>query len=165
MSRGRLKRHVVSKQDSRALIADIEKGTGLHLDLPKSAQVEVVEPDEETKFVTVDGRFVFLEKDGSFLPFVGSPALTDLLPSVRIDDGAVKYIVKGADVMRPGIVKYDEWGEAGKLVVVRDDSKGRALAIGRTLVGSGEMAGLQKGNCVKNLHHAGDRFWHSHKAI
>jgi malignant T-cell-amplified sequence len=159
-----LKRHVVSKHDSRALIAEIEKGTGLHLDVPHSAQVEVVEPDEESKFVTVDGRYVFIDQGGSFLPFVGSKALTDLLPSVRIDDGAVKYILKGADVMRPGITAYDEWGEAGRMVVVKDN-KGRALAIGRTLVGSGEMQGMQKGNCVKSVHHAGDRFWHSHKSI
>lgn len=160
-----MKRHVVSKHDSRALIAEIEKGTGLHLDVSHSSQVEVVEPDEESKFVTVDGRYVFIDQGGSFLPFVGSKALTDLLPSVRIDDGAVKYILKGADVMRPGIVGYDEWGEAGRMVVIRDNSKGRALAIGRALVGSSEMAGMQKGNCVKSLHHAGDRFWQSHKGI
>ena len=28
-----------------------------------------------------------------------------------------------------------------------------------------EMADLKKGNCVKNLHHAGDRFWNAYKKI
>ena len=45
----------------------------------------------------------------------------------------MKYILKGADVMRPGIVKYDEWGEKDALVVVRDEKKGRGLAVGRAL--------------------------------
>ena len=96
---------------------------------------------------------------------VGSADAVGLFPSVSIDEGAVKYIIKGADVMRPGISKYDEWGEAGKLVVVREDKKGRAAAVGRTVVSSTEMAALKKGNCIRNLHHAGDRFWDAHKTI
>ena len=77
----------------------------------------------------------------------------------------MKYIIKGADVMRPGITKYDEWGDAGKLVVVREEKKGRAAAVGKAAVSSVEMAELKKGNCVKNLHHAGDKFWNAYKTI
>jgi len=132
--------------------------------------VEILEPDEETKFVVIDERFTFVSKgDGtagsSYLPFVGSAEAVGLFPSVSIDEGAVKYIIKGADVMRPGISKYDDWGEAGKLVVVREDKKGRAAAVGRTAVSSSEMAELKKGNCIRNLHHAGDRYWNAYKTI
>jgi predicted RNA-binding protein (TIGR00451 family) len=67
--------------------------------------------------------------------------------------------------MRPGIVKYDEWGEAGKLVVVRESKKGRAVAVGKAAVASSEMAALKKGNCVKNLHHAGDKYWNAYRTI
>jgi malignant T-cell-amplified sequence len=170
-----LKRQVVSKHDSRDLIAKVEESTGVHLDVARSAQVEILEPDDETKFVIIDDRFTFLSKgktpaegggDGSeYLPYVGSKDVVGLFPSVFIDEGAVKYIIKGADVMRPGISKYDEWGDVGKLVVVREDKKGRAAAIGRTSVTSSAMAELKKGNCVSNLHHAGDRFWTAYKKI
>ena len=30
---------------------------------------------------------------------------------------------------------------------------------------SSEMAELKKGNCIKNLHHFGDRFWNAYKKI
>jgi PUA domain protein len=162
-----LKRQVVSKHDSRELIGEIERSTGVHLEVPRSAQVEILEPDEETKFVIIDGRFTFVSggPGGGYLPYVGSADAVGLFPSVSIDEGAVKYIIKGADVMRPGISKYDDWGDAGKLVVVREDQKGRAAAVGRTAVASSEMAELKKGNCVKNLHHAGDKFWNSYKKI
>jgi PUA domain protein len=163
-----LKRQVVSKHDSRELIAEIERSAGIRLEVPRSAQVEILEPDEESKFVIIDGRFTFVRggaEGGGYLPFVGSAEAVDLFPSVTIDEGALKYIIKGADVMRPGISKYDDWGEAGKLVVVREDKKGRAAAVGRTAVASSEMAELKKGNCVKNLHHAGDRFWNAYKKI
>lgn len=161
-----MKRQVVSKHDSRELIAEVERSTGVHLEVGRSAQVEILEPDEETKFVKIDGRFTFVSgKEGGYLPFVGSAEAVGLFPSVTIDEGALKYIIKGADVMRPGITKYDDWGEAGKLVVVREGKKGRAAAVGRTAVASSEMADLKKGNCVKNIHHAGDRFWDAYRTI
>jgi malignant T-cell-amplified sequence len=171
-----MKRQVISKHDSRDLIAEIQRDTGAHLEVPNSAQVEVLEPDEESKFVIVDGKYAFIDngaKDEAgaegeakkYLPFIGSSQVADLFPSVTIDDGALKYIIKGADVMRPGITKYDAWGEAGKLVVVREGKKGRAIAVGRATVPSSEMADLKKGNCVKNLHHLGDRFWNAYKKI
>jgi PUA domain protein len=162
-----LKRQVVSKHDSRDLIAEVERSAGIHLDVARSAQVEILEPGDETKFVIIDGKFTFVSggTGGGYLPFVGSPEAVALFPSVTIDEGALKYIIKGADVMRPGISKYDEWGEAGRLVVVREDKKGRAAAVGRTSVASSEMAELKKGNCVKNLHHAGDKFWSAYKTI
>ena len=81
--------------------------------MPRSAQVEILEPDDESKFVIIDGRFTFVSGGarGGYLPFVGSAEAVGLLPSVTIDEGAMKYIIKGADVMRPGISRYDEWGE------------------------------------------------------
>jgi malignant T-cell-amplified sequence len=160
-----LKRHVVSKHESREMIEKLQASSGITLDVSRSSQVEFIEPEEGVRFIVVDGVYTFVEAEGEYIPFVGSQRLVDLLPSVRVDDGALKYILNGADVMRPGIVKFDDWGEKGRLVVVRDDKKGRGLAVGRALVPSSEMSGITKGMCVKNLHRAGDRFWMSHKAI
>jgi malignant T-cell-amplified sequence len=158
-----LKRHFASKHDSRDYIEKAQLSTGLALDVRRSAQVEIIEPDEGVRFVVVDGRFTFVEIEGSILPFVGSKPLMGLLPSVYIDEGAVKYILKGADVMRPGISKFDDWGDKEKLVVIRDQGRDRGLAVGRSLVPSSEMAGMSKGICVKNLQYAGDRVWESYK--
>jgi PUA domain protein len=165
-----LKRQVASKHDSRDYIERIQSSCDIQLDISRSAQVEIIEPEDGVKFVIVDGKYTFVEQGApggpaKFIPFVGSPSVLELFPSARIDDGAIKYIIKGADVMRPGILKYDEWGAKDRLVVVRDDAKGRGLAVGRTMVGSQEMAGLKKGNCIKNLHHAGDRIWDSYRKI
>lgn len=160
-----MKRQVASKHDSRDYIDRIQSACRIQLDVPRSAQVDIIEPEDGATFLVVDGRYTFVKQGESFVPYVGSQAVLDLLPSARIDDGAIKYILKGADVMRPGIVKYDEWGEKDRLVVVRDDAKGRGLAVGLSLVGSSDMPTLTKGMCIKNLHHAGDRFWTSYKKI
>ncbi|TLY17021.1 MAG: RNA-binding protein, partial [Thaumarchaeota archaeon] len=68
-------------------------------------------------------------------------------------------------VMRPGIRTFDEWGEAGRLVVVREEKKGRGISVGRSLLSSSEMARVQKGPSLKNLHYVGDRFWNLYKLV
>ena len=77
-----MKRQVVSKHDSRDLIAEVERSSGIHLEVPRSAQVEILEPDDGSKFVIVDGRFTFVNagEGGSYIPFVGSAEAVGLLP-------------------------------------------------------------------------------------
>ncbi len=159
-----MKKWISSKHDSREIIEKIQTSMSINLDLSKSAQVENFEPEGGARFVIVDEKFVFASNDDGFVPYIGCQPLVDLLPAVRIDDGAVKFIVNGADVMRPGVVSYDDWGDASRLVVIKE-SKGRGVAVGRTLIKSGEMPAMGKGVCVKNLHHVGDRYWTLYKQI
>lgn len=159
-----MKKWISSKHDSREIIEKIQTSLSISLDLSKSAQVENFEPEEGARFVIVDEKFVFAGKDDGFVPYIGCQPLVDLFPAVRIDDGAVKFIINGADVMRPGVVSYDDWGDASRLVVIRE-SKGRGVAVGRTLIMSGEMPAMGKGVCVKNLHHVGDRYWTLYRQI
>jgi len=160
-----LKRYFVSKHESRDYIEKVQASCGLDLGVPRSAQVELIQPDDTARFLVVDGKYTFVESGSELFPFVGSRSLTSMLPSVYIDEGAVRFILKGADVMRPGILRYDEWGDKGRLVIVRDAGKERALAIGRALMTSAEMASATKGISLKNLHYAGDRVWDSYKRI
>ena len=160
-----MRRQFASKHDSRDYIDLVQKTVGVDLGVTRSSQVEIVEPQPDIKFLVVDGRHTFVEKDGATVPFVGSQQTLALLPSAYIDDGAIKFILKGADVMRPGIVRFDDWGAKDALVVIRDNSKGRGLAVGRATVASAEMAGMSKGVSIKSLHHAGDVYWESYKLI
>ena len=75
--------------------------------------------------------------------------------------GAIPYVCNGADVMAPGIKEIKGEFEEGDLVVVRDVEHGKALAIGKALVGSDEMKEMRKGKAVTNLHHVGDKLWKS----
>jgi len=67
--------------------------------------------------------------------------------------------------MRPGIRKFEDWGAPGSFVVVREEKKGRAIAIGLSTISGAEASGLTKGICLKNLHHVGDRYWTLHKQV
>ena len=146
------------------MIAKIESALVLALNLPKSAQAQCAEPESGVVFVVLDG-YEFVQAGESFFPFLGSKETLALFSQAFVDEGAIKFLLNGADVMRPGIRKLDDWGEAGMMVVVREEKKGRAIAVGPAAVASSEARSMTKGGCVKNLHHLGDKYWNLHKAL
>ena len=78
-------------------------------------------------------------------------------PYVVVDQGAVKHILNGADVMRPGITQYAEFNYKDTVFVL--DPRHRAIAVGQALVASSELSSMQRGKVVKNLHYLGDDIW------
>ncbi|MGC8994564.1 MAG: PUA domain-containing protein [Pyrobaculum sp.] len=85
-------------------------------------------------------------------------ALLPPFPKAVVDAGAVKRIIDGADVMRPGIRKLEGEFNKGDTVFVVDE-KGRAIAIAVALHSSGEIQQMEKGKVLLNLHYLGDRIW------
>lgn len=159
-----MKKWVLSRRDSVEMISKIEGSLGLSLDLPKSAQAQCAEPEEGAVFVGLDG-YEFVKSGENFFPYLGSKTTLALFPQAVVDEGAVRFLLNGADVMRPGIRKFDDWGAAGKMVVVREEKKGRAVAVGPSLVASAEAQGMTRGGCIRNSHHVGDRYWNLHRAL
>ena len=146
------------------MIQRIESSLGVSLNLPKSAQARCAEPEDGVVFVSLDG-FEFVQAADQFFPYVGSATALSLFPSAVVDEGAIRFLLNGADVMRPGIRKLDDWGAAGKVVVVKEEKKGRAIAVGPSTVSGTEASSMSKGSCIKNSHHVGDRYWNAHKAL
>lgn len=161
---GQLRRWVLSRRDSGDIIEKIETSLKLRLGLPKSAQASSAEPEEGVVFTSLDG-YEFIQAGDGFIPFLGSQKTLELFPSATVDEGAIKFLLNGADVMRPGIRALDDWGGSGTLVVVKEEKKGRAIAIGSSAVPSEEAKRMSKGICLKNLHHVGDRYWNLHKSL
>jgi len=159
-----LKKWVQSRRDSADTITKIESSLGLTLNLPKSAQAHCSEPGEGAVFVVL-GVFEFVQTGGNFFPYLGSQTTLALFPQAFVDEGAIKFLLNGADVMRPGMRKFDDWGPAGKMVVVREEKKGRAIAAGPSTVASAEARGMTKGGCIRNVHYLGDKYWNMHKSL
>ena len=159
-----MKRWVLSRRDSAEAISKIESSLGLALNMAKSAQAQCSEPEEGVVFVALDG-YEFVQAGGEYFPYLGSQATLALFPQAFVDEGAIKFLLNGADVMRPGVRKFDDWGPAGKTVVVREEKKGRAIAVGPSMVSGAEAQGMSKGGCIRNIHHIGDKFWNLHRTL
>jgi PUA domain protein len=113
---------------------------------------------EESPFdlVLVDGEPLACYYEGEpFITVRGANAATPSQHVVTVDAGAISFVSDGADVMRPGIVEADPAIDPGDLVVVVEETHGKALAVGRAKVAGDEMPG-EEGRVVESLHHVGD---------
>jgi PUA-domain protein len=130
--------------------------------------VEIAPLSEREHLYLVDGEALFLKiihNVGEYLVptlfLIHKSAKGKSLPpypKVVVDAGAVKPIINGADVMRPGIKEF--LGDFGKDdVVFVADEKGRVIAVAVALYSRQEMEQMQKGKVLINLHHLGDKIW------
>lgn len=75
-----------------------------------------------------------------------------------VDEGAVKHLLNGADVMSPGIKECSGFRKEA-LVAVWNPTKETPLCVGRALMSCDEVMNVRKGKAVKNMHYAGDKIW------
>lgn len=145
MSRKRLR-----KSDVRTLSEE------LPIDLDKKM---VVEQEEDKLFVNDELWFCTLSPHDGWVPslrlLLRKP---DLLASVVVDMGAVRFVTRGADIMRPGITKIEDF-EKDDLVVVVDETHQKPLAIGKALVSADVMRTAKEGRVIQNLRYVGDELW------
>jgi predicted RNA-binding protein (TIGR00451 family) len=80
------------------------------------------------------------------------------VPSVFIDIPAVKFIVNGADIMRPGIKSMDDFSE-NSVVVVRDEIHKKPVCIAYSRKNSQDLKIMEKGKVLENLNYVGDKIW------
>jgi PUA domain protein len=147
-------RHHLRSDEIRALEERLADALGVDLAGDTYEFVEL----EGSPFdlVLVDGApAVCYVDDEPFLTVRGANRYPPERRVVTVDEGAVSFVSDGADVMRPGIVDADPDIEAGDLVVVAEETHGKALAVGRALVPGDEMPGEQ-GRVVESVHHVGD---------
>ncbi len=155
------RRHLLKKRDRKALVAELSGSLGQSLEtLSGRPDLEVGLLDAGERVVLLDGEVMFFEVGGRLLPTVRA-ILGGLvqLPKVTVDMGAVRHVVNGADVMRPGVTEIDDGIAEGTAVVVVDERHNKPLAVGVALMSSEEMRLASGGKVVSNKHHIGDPLW------
>ncbi len=151
-------RNVLRRSDKKAFLNNIAEILG-DVTYLKNRKLEYVVTDRYS-FIFVDGEALFFKIGDEFFPTVkGALALKPGRRKVVVDSGAVEFVVKGADIMCPGIVKVDPSIEEGDLVIVVEERHGKALAIGRALMPGRQMIGRKKGKAVESIHRVGDEIW------
>lgn len=150
-------RHHLKGSEAKKIIATLEPFLEDDSALRK-ASLERAETDEGVDLIFVDGKPLMMIIEGQ--PFFTVLGAIELKPNKRlvvVDSGAVRFIVNGADVMKPGIVSADPEIAPGDLVVIVEERHKKPLAIGRALIPGTEMKG--EGKAIKSLHHVGDQVW------
>ena len=99
-----------------------------------------------------------------YLPFLTEISTLDKFPYVQVDMGAVKFICKGANLMRPGIKKFSKFSKKD-IVCIVEESQNKFLAVGKSEVDSSELENMDKGEVLKNLHYISDKSWEVSKTL
>jgi PUA domain protein len=132
--------------------------------LPKVKNIKVYEIERDKCLLAADKMMVAVQVRGLLVPFLGKQEELQRFPSVTIDRGAVKFVCNGAKVMRPGIINFDSF-KKGEIVVVKDQTHGRGLAVGVALEDSEVAKAMTKGYVIDTVHYIRDKIWEAYKKI
>jgi len=147
-------RHHLRSDEIRDIETTLADDLGVDVDGDTYERVDLV--GTEFDLILVDGDpHVFLVDDDPFLTVRGANAFPPERHVVTVDAGAVQFVSDGADVMRPGIVDADEDIAPRNLVVIVEETHGKALAVGRALEHGADLPG-ESGKVVESVHHVGD---------
>ena len=156
--------------------------------LPKKASLLSIKLPERAVLYVLDTEPLFFEsgKPGSDIPLLPHLRLVhrfpQAFPSIRIDRGAIRYVLGGATLMAPGLTsaggrlpeprttdndidcRDDEgrWSRelaAGEPVVIMAEGKQEACAVGLLVAGTKEVKDKGKGPVVEDAHFLGDGLW------
>ena len=133
------------------------------IDLPKIKNLKVYEIDEDIQLITGKEIKILKIRD-EHLPFLSEIKTLEKFPYVQVDMGAVKFMCKGANVMRPGIKKFSDF-TVGDIVCVIEESQNKFLAVGIAQVASSELEDMKNGEILKNFHYISDRAWEISKTL
>ncbi len=131
--------------------------------LPKVKNIKVYEIERDKCLLSAD-KMVAAQVRGLVVPFLGKQEELQRFPSVTIDRGAVKFVCNGAKVMRPGIINFESF-KKGDIVVVKEQTHGRGLAVGLALEDSEVAEQMTKGYVIDTLHYISDKIWEAYKKI
>ena len=156
-----MKSNLISKSETTSLLKTISEKWGM--EFPRIKNLKVHQITEDAQIIVGNGVKI-LKTNNDYLPFLSEINLLEKFPYVMVDMGAVKFMCKGANVMRPGIKNYNEF-EKEKIVCIIEESQHKFLAVGKSLVSSSEIEKMEKGEVIKNLHYISDKFWEVGKTI
>jgi PUA domain protein len=149
-----MQRRRLRKKEAKKVSAELKETAGIEvegeMDEVDFGSLKVILVDNEPLLINHEGRH--------YVSVYGAIKLKPEKYRVTVDEGALKFVMNGADVMKPGIVYADERIKEGDFVFVTVEGKDSPIAVGVALCDGEEMIG-GKGKAVKNIHHIKDKIW------
>ena len=156
-----MKSNLISKSETSALLKTVSEKWGI--EIPKIKNLKVHQISNEAQIITGKGIKI-LKVDEDYIPFLSETEVLEKFPNVTVDMGAVRFMCKGANLMRPGIKSFTDFKKED-LVCIVEESQHKFLAIGKAVADSSEVEEMEKGEVLKNMHYISDKFWEIGKTI
>ena len=117
--------------------------------------------EKKDNIIFVNNKPLFFTKDNQILPTLHLILENNFLKTITVDMGAVKFVCKGADIMRPGITNIDPEIKENEIITIVEETHNKPLAIGKALLSANDMQNATEGKVIQNLHYIGDEIWNS----
>ena len=156
-----MKSNLISKSETSALLKTVSEKWGI--EIPKIKNLKVHQISNEAQIITGKGIKI-LKVDEDYIPFLSETEVLEKFPNVTVDMGAVRFMCKGANLMRPGIKSFTDFKKED-LVCIVEESQHKFLAIGKAVADSSEVEEMERGEVLKNIHYISDKFWEIGKTI
>ena len=158
-------RHFLKSKDKKILIEQFKslfpgkEGALTNIITPKS-RIEWIKLDQNEVLYAINNVLTFWLKGDRLIPLL-SYLMKHPNPFkfVKVDHGAIKFVSKGANVMRPGITTIDPTIKKGDIVTILDPLHGKVLSVGEALYDADEMEKLGGGKAIKCIHSLTDNIW------
>ena len=141
------------KDGIKALNQDLNDLYGVDI-LSKKDKVIVKE-----NLIFVNDSLDFFYLDEKPVPTLHFLMKNNVLKKITVDMGAVKFMINGADLMRPGVVDIENGIKKDDVAVVVDQNNGKPLCLVITSGTTEEMKTMDKGKIARNIHYVGDEVW------
>ena len=148
-------RKQLSKKDIKELNLTIKEKFNLDDFLNKKSNAELDE-----NIININNEPFFFYYKEQLVPTLKLLLTNNFLKKVTVDMPAVPFVIKGADIMRPGIKELDTFNK-NELVAIIDENNKKPLSICIATFSSEEIKSLDKGKVLKNIHFIGDEIWNS----
>ena len=146
----------LSKKKYKEILSMINR-LGLQITFLKTKNVKAIS-NKRGELILVDDIPCIIHIRGLYIPFIGALEKFRGYKKIYVDKDAVKYLTNGANVMRPGIVSWEEFKE-DEIIVVYVEEYNAPILVGIAVISSKKLEEKKKGKVVLNLHHIGDEFW------
>ena len=156
-----MKSNLISKSETAQILKSIN--SQWRIELPKQKNLMFHHIDNKTAII-IGKELTALKIGEDVLPFLDEMSILKKFPNVMVDMGAIKFVCKGANVMRPGITKFSDF-DNGEIVCVIEESQNKFLAVGKAKMSSKEAEDSSNGEVIKNMHYISDDFWETKKEI
>ncbi len=154
------KRHPIRKTQVVDLYSRLKEQIGNSGALFEHERVELVETTGPFQLYLINKKPLLMEFSGIVFPTLRG-ALEHPFPERRVvvDQGAIPFVVNGADVMRPGIVSVTDDVVEGNPVQTVEERHGKPIAIGIALHEATRIRESTGGKMCRTIHRVGDELW------
>ena len=153
-----MKKQSLRGSDIKKLSKEFNETYNLDI-IDKKDKIETIDIEDKKILLKNNKPIMFLHNKDWIPTLKLILEIPNVLKKITVDAGAVKFIVNGADIMRPGITTIDENIKEGEYITIIEETHNKPLAVGKALFNTEEMKLKESGKVIENLHYVGDTIW------